>query len=153
MGHQATLKRTVPALPAMSAGNYHWPQDMPTGCPPPEATEADLTVYRLVKFNPPEPVDFDRPIDKPRRQPPEPEELCGLCALSVFADPADVPIAREFIPGFSKRLAAEGRITPDHGVIAHTPTTVNAALLQSHHDWWVPIGVDPMPAFSVVDDL
>lgn len=129
-----------------------WPDDLPADCPPAEAEEVERVVYRFVKAEPLTVDDFARPIDKPRKTPPAADEMCEMCALSVFADTADLPVARQFIPGFKKKRVAEGTVTADDGVMQCTPTTVaGSPMMSSHHDWWVPEGVDPLPKFTVVN--
>lgn len=131
---------------------FRWPEGMPAGCPPSEAHPATLEAYRLVNSNPPTDGDFLRPIDKPCKSPTSAEEACSNYALSVFTDPGDIGLARQFIPGFKKKLAAAGRIEPEHGLVKQTPldSFKDKPVLHSHHDWWVPEGYDPKLSFAVV---
>jgi hypothetical protein len=130
---------------------FRWPEGMPAGCPPSEAHPATLEAYRLVNSNPPTDGDFLRPIDKPCKSPTSAEEACSNYALSVFTDPGDIGLARQFIPGFKKKLAAVGHIEPEYGVVLQAPFSPNdLAVLHSHHDWWVTEGHDPKTGFAVV---
>lgn len=132
-----------------SAAGYTWSADYPEDCPPAGCSEADLTVYRFVKRNPPEPGDFAKPIAQGRfqQQPPPPDKLCVAHALSVFADPADIGTARAIVPVFRRRLVAQGHIGAGDGLVLHSPAKTGT----SHHSWWVPEGVDPFVSFQVVD--
>jgi len=136
----------------MGAETYEWPDDMPADCPPAGATEPDVVVYRFVKADPLVPADFDRPIDKPRKAEPSDDELCELSALSVFTDVSDVPIARKFIPGFKKKLVALAQLNAGHGLVEQAPTACEGSpTMDSHHNWWVPEGLDPLTLFTLVE--
>lgn len=132
----------------------NFPSDIPDNCPPSSAFDPNgLVVHRFVKSVPPTPQDFVRPVDLPRKQPIPTNELCAYAALSVFADEADIPNAREFIPGFRKRRVVSAKLTSATGVILNTPSSppLNPELvLSSHHDLWLYVGVDPLPMFDVV---
>ena len=131
----------------------NFPSDIPDNCPPASAFDPDgLVVHRLVKSIPPTPQDFVRPFELPRKHPIPAEELCSFAALSVFADEADIPNAREFIPGFRKRRVVSATLTTAAGVILNTPSIppLNLELvLHSHHDLWLYAGVDPLPMFNI----
>lgn len=139
-------------MAGVESNTYEWPEDLPEVCPPPDAAPATVTAYRLVRSNPPAPEDFIRPIDGPRKYPLDPDAPCGPFALSIFVDPADVPVAKQWIPGFKKRHAAVRTLTPAHGVVKQEPlNNPKWPLMESHHDWWVPRTVDPYIGFTVVD--
>lgn len=125
------------------ANDYEWPDGLPDSCPPPDADPAGMTVYRFVKSDPPASADFARPIDNPNRKRPPGEDTCDLCALSVFASEADISTARAYIPGFKKRLVAVADIKDEHGVTKRDPIDqIDWPKMESHHNWWVPTGVD-----------
>lgn len=133
-------------------GDEMWPSDIPTDCPPADADHVQMVVYRFVKGSPPTQDDFTRPIDRPRKVLPAEEERCSLFALSVFADSEDIPVARRYIPGFKKRRIVQGTIEPGDGVVLNSPTEIGGSpSMNSHHDWWVAEGIDPLPKFSIVD--
>jgi hypothetical protein len=135
----------------MGGGDYVWPGDLPADCPPEGAAEQEILVYRFVKADPLAAADFERPIDKPRKTEPTEAEVCELCALSVFTDADDLPVARKFIPGFKKKLVAAAEVTDGHGVLEQAPTECQGSpTMTSHHNWWLPEGFDPLPLFTVV---
>lgn len=131
-----------------AADGYRWPDDTPDGCPPRDAEETDLLVYRFVKNDPPGPVDFQRPVDNPSNVPDDP---CTDCALSVLADPGDIPAFRRIIPGFKKRKVAQGHIKSGDGLVKKEPLLHCTPSIESHHDWWVPLEAQPSVRFTVVD--
>ena len=92
-------------------------------------------------------------MDLPRKQPPAAEELCAHAALSIFADVADIPIAKEFVPGFKNRKIARAVLQPHMGVVLNTPSKLPLhpnVVLKSHHDWWVYVSFNPISAFQVI---
>jgi hypothetical protein len=138
--------------PGRTNDGFTWPEDIPAQCPPDDASPMTTIVYRFVKKDPPSEEDFSRPIDKPRKAQPSADEVCSLFALSVFTEADDIPIARQLIPGFKRRLVAEGRITPNDGVMKPEPIAdFGQAVIRSHHDWWLPRDHNPLPAFAMVD--
>lgn len=129
---------------------YTWPTDFPPGCPPDDVDPAEGVFYRFVRHEPPTPDDFKRPIDTPRYRGEEYKDRCELYALSVYSLIEDAKRAQDLIPAMSKRLIARGDLSPAHGVVSNTPDKHPTEVLWSHHDWWVPLGVEPSPAFAVV---
>jgi hypothetical protein len=109
-----------------------------------------MTVFRFVKNSPPIADDFSRPIDNPNRQPKEEDDPCALCALSVLGDPDEIPVFQDLIPGFKKRAVARGDISAADGVVKNSPIESCEPPITSHHDWWVPLDIDPAPNFEVV---
>jgi hypothetical protein len=128
-----------------------WPDDLPPDCPPTDAIAAEGAFYRFVKNDPPTIADFSRPRDLPRKKPIPPEELCEHSALSLYATPEDVRLARQYIPGFNKKKIALGQLARHMGVVYNSPTTLSPEVtLKSHTDWWIPTTHSPGPEFKVV---
>ena len=128
--------------------------DLPDGCPPPSAVPANGTYYRLVRNNPPTDDDFRRPRDLPRSTPLKEDELCVDSALSLFEDPKDVHLARQYVPGFKKKKVAQGTLVPTAGVTLHSPTLLSGdpvVELASHTEWWESAASRPRPVFVVVE--
>lgn len=122
----------------------NWPTFFPDNCPPDDACEATGIVYRFVKHDPPDQRDFttnyERQTDKIQTN-----QLCSACGISVFRDLSDAPKMQRIIRHFQSYSVARGTITPDLGVIKHTPGKI-----ASHHDWWIPIGKEPWKRFEIV---
>jgi hypothetical protein len=135
-----------------SESGYVWAQDLPPGCPSPEATPAHGTFYRFVRTNPFTAADFQRPIDTPRYRKEEHRGNCALYALSVYSLIDDARRARELIPSMSKRLIAGADLMPEHGVVSNSPDKHPSETLWSHHDWWVPVRIMPSSLFTVVPE-
>lgn len=130
-----------------------WPEDFPIGCPPSDSFRpTSLSAYRFVRSRPPASSDFVRPIDLPRKTQVPADKLCDYYALSIYTDERDIPVAREFIPGFLKKLVARGELTSESGVCKRDPMQFGASPpMESHHNWWIPVSVNPVPLFRVVD--
>lgn len=109
-----------------------------------------VTVYRFTKTNPPTERDFVRFVDTPKVN-PEDRLHCDSYSISVLADASDIPRYRKFVAGFSNRRIAEARLDESHGVLLNTPNIDIQEPAQSHHDWWVPVDIDPLPLFSGVE--
>lgn len=126
----------------------------PANCPPPEAEDANGTVYRLVHQQPPDPTDFRTHAElklAPRADP------CERCGLSVYARETDA-VAKylEVVGRFGKegtkigRLVAQLVLNPSHGRILATP---NQRTHDSHHTWWPYSGSDRLSCFDqIVED-
>jgi hypothetical protein len=130
--------------------DYVWPADLPEGCPPEDAVPAQGSFYRFVNSATVKAKDFVRAIDRPNANYP-PEEQCEASAISLFADPADVSLAKKLVPAFKSKKVAQGDLQPHMGVIKNTPMTLpDGTLFESHHDWWVAADYTVLPPFAVV---
>ena len=128
--------------------------EFPPNCPPPSATSANATVYRLVRRQPPDATDFQTHAEldlAPRADP------CDRCGLSVYADPNDAvakyqEVVNRYGPEGTKigRLVARLLLTPIHGQFLATP---NQRVHDSHHTWWPYCGADRLSSFDqIVED-
>jgi hypothetical protein len=133
----------------MSVSSYSWPDDLPEGCPPGDATPADGLFYRFMNKSEPSEKDFVRPIDRPNADFPA-EQQCEASALSLYADLDDVALAQKLIPGFRKKKVAQGKLESQMGVVKNTPSEYEGVRLNSHHDWWLPVDYTTLPPFSLV---
>lgn len=124
--------------------DHDWPDRLPDDCPPDEAEAADGRVFRIVKADPPTADDFRSVREQqPRRKV---KDECQACGLSVFGAVDDATDMRDAIPAFRGRLIAEGELSGEMGVMKPTPRNGN-----THITWWTPEGLDPSPAFAVVE--
>ncbi len=125
--------------------DYVWSDDLPDACPPADAQPGEGTYFRLLRGNAPTPRDWVRPRDMPKHSGLTNWSLCKASAYSIYRDFSDLDALRAAVPGMRKWLTAQGELRPDMGVT--TPTPVNG---NSHTSWWVAVGHDPTPVFSIV---
>ncbi len=107
-----------------------WPAYFPEQCPPADARNDNVQVFRLVDGTPLSAEDFRPTIVEQPHRPFQPEKLCAACGVSVFRSVQDVIKKRErFKPLRSKKIAC-GRITESDGLVLETfePT---------HMTWWL----------------
>jgi hypothetical protein len=111
----------------------HWPCFFPVDCPPADASAANGNLYRFVKNNPPNGIDFTtyRELDR--------ELSCKACGLSVYIKLDDAHAARDAVPGFRKRNIAKLSLPLPKGKLKPTPSRPG----DGHHTWWIPSGVNP----------
>lgn len=126
------------------------PDSRPPECPPSDAQPVNRTFLRFVSGeldvgSSPGSDDWLAPCDNPKSPYFGRLEDCACHAHSLLADPADVQIARQFVPAFRKKRVAEVAVRPDMGVVQHSPSRVG----QSHHSWW-PAPVDLVPVAVVL---
>ncbi len=126
-----------------------WPDYFPENCPPETAQPALVKVYRFIDSDFPTPEDFR----SWREQNPDlicPTGLteCQACGLSVFTSEEGVRIARKRIPALRKKKAAIATLTPNLGLILNTPSKRTG---NTHHTWWIPVGIEPWTLFQVVN--
>jgi hypothetical protein len=121
--------------------------DLPLGCPLEGAKPVDLVAYRLVRSNPPAEADFiPEAIAKPRRYKHcDAGTLCKARGLSI-ASTLEGAKALSKIPSLSDAVIAEGRISPETGVVADTPSP-NCS---DHCTWWPYEGIRAHELFSII---
>lgn len=124
-----------------------WPEFYPENCPPEDAEQASGTVYRLVRHDPPQMVDFETLYEeRPKFFENKPNDfICKGCGVSVCRNFEDIERLQRSSGKMRKRQVAEGIVNSNHGVILHTPS----ALYKSHHTWWIPIGETPWLVFNI----
>jgi hypothetical protein len=107
-----------------------WPEYFPDQCPPSDARQDELSVFRLVTNCPPTANDFlPTIIESPHRR-FSGEELCLACGVSVFKDKADILKTRERFKPLRDKKLAYGMIKPTDGLIKETGQP-------SHVTWWL----------------
>lgn len=116
----------------MSGWEFEYEQ-MPDNCPPGDASAVELLAYHFCRAVPPTAEDF---IPLMRRGPTRPfnspEQECQACGVSLFVDRDDAIALAGTSPLFRKRILTVLVITPDDGVVKHTPSVDRA----SHHTFW-----------------
>ena len=107
-----------------------------------------LKVYRLVSSDPPAPEDFVPAGPEAKgASPDDPKRYCEYFGLSVIADPKGFKSAKKLVKSMDRNLMiACGTITPESGVVAHTPRNIRP----THYTWWVYEEVSPHTLFKVV---
>lgn len=125
-----------------------WPDHFPEACPPEAAADATGSFYRLVEADPPAASDFMSHIELQKAGILSAKrnfaDDCRAAGLSIFAEQQDAENVRESVGPLRSRLIAHGDTT-GQGVMQHTPSNQ-----KSHHTWWLPVGAEPHPRFSVV---
>ncbi|WP_380187815.1 hypothetical protein [Iodobacter arcticus] len=118
---------------------------LPEQCPPSDARQDNLKVFRLVANCPPNANDFlPTKVESPHRKFTI-DELCMACGVSVFKNVADILKKRErFKPLKSKKIAC-GTISPSDGLVKETGQP-------SHVTWWLQTN-EPHATFREVPDV
>lgn len=132
-----------------------WATFFPINCPPQNTKPASGVFYRVItdkKVRPLKEKDFhSQRKSQPNREWPQHVDPCELCGVSITQTLDDsiktalMLLGR--VPALRNRISfiAKGDLQPNMGVIKHTPNVPDGIL--SHHDWWVPEGVDPLSVF------
>ena len=118
-----------------------FPDSWPTNCPPPEATDANGAVFRLVKHDPPQASDTASHWEA-GKLPKAP--ACLRCGLSVFREIRDAVHQRQLLPKLGNWIA-QATLLPEHG-----KTKLTEGRQPSHTTWWAYEGVNRASLFSVV---
>jgi hypothetical protein len=132
-----------------------YPIIFPTNCPPDDAKDAEGIVYRVVRKSPPKKLSHKDYISYRESQPNRIWDdggcECCRCAVSVITEYEEIPILLDllfgFIPGKRTSSVTRGCLNPNLGVMRHSPRDG----MDSHHDWWVPEGVDPSSVFEYIE--
>jgi hypothetical protein len=126
-----------------------WAQHFPEDCPPRDAVEKSIIVYRFLEGDRIQELDFLTVRDKmPNRRFPEAEKECRACSLSVFVELEEVLRLQRRVPRWRKAVAI-GQLNATSGKLKHTPSPQTN---NSHHSWWVPIEVQAQGLFDDVID-
>ncbi len=122
-----------------------WFDDFPEQCPPVDARQDKLEVFRLVSNNPPTSDDFLPTIKEssPHRKFSD-EILCNAHGVSVFKNINDIRRKREDFKPLRQKKVARGIIMPNDGLVKETGG-------QSHVTWWLQTE-EPHKTFSEVEN-
>ncbi len=114
----------------------------PDGCPT-EPHEENAGMYYRVVTSYPDPCADDFKSEAEKGNIPEYGSVgrkCGLCAVSLMKEFSDVKRLMKRHQMLSpNQYVAEVFLTGGHGVVKHTLSRT----YPSHHNWWVPVDVDP----------
>lgn len=121
-----------------------YPDFFPNNCPPVDAVEAKIDVFRYTKNSPPTEEDFKSHYEM------EPEKYLGVIdayGLSVISNLESAKNGLNLNPGLRKKFKyiAEGNLTTDCGVIKQTPSRNQ----KYHMTWWLYKNVEPSMRFKV----
>lgn len=118
---------------------YTYPSHYPPNCPPPPHDGIQGTFYKVVKnMNKSDPNHFKSQYELHEMEHLEDTEACERRSVSILSSYDE---AVRLSQQYQKKGKCIARIdlTNGHGVIHHTPNK----MLATHHDWWIPIGIDP----------
>lgn len=125
-----------------------WPSFFPDNCPPQDAINPNLTVYRFVRGNPPVESDFNSYIEDGKDV--SGIKRCQACGVSVYAELEDAIKMQGYVPGLRKTRIASGHLNSNHGKIKSTPSMRYPDCGYSHHTWWKVDNIpDPSSQFEV----
>lgn len=121
-----------------------FPGFFPKGCPPDDAQETSLHVYRFCVSDVVTKDDFKSYYEM------DPERWEGKVqayGVSVMSDKDESTWALRALPGIKKRFKnlAQGDTKPGLGVIKRTPSNQ----FSSHITWWLYCDAEPCVAFSI----
>ena len=124
-----------------------YPGFYPSVCPPEDAIPASGQVYRCIKGEVVSAQEFLSWKElNPERSYSNSCKECEACGISVLRDRRDVLRLIQTVPAMRKCRCAVGLLTPDMGVIKHTPSHRS----NSHYTWWTPIGVCRHAPFQIL---
>lgn len=107
-----------------------WPEYFPEQCPPAEARNDNVQVFRLVDGTPLSAEDFRPAVIEHPHRPFGSDKLCVACGVSVFRNVQDVIAKRNRFAPLRNKKIARGHITESDGLVLETfePT---------HMTWWL----------------
>lgn len=123
--HGATAPR-----PKTRGRMTQWPSYFPDQCPPADARNDNVQVFRLVTGTPLSAEDFLPTIAEQPHRDFDVSKLCAACGVSVYRNVQDAMTTRARFKALRSRKIARGRITESDGVILETFTP-------SHMTWWL----------------
>lgn len=114
----------------------NWPLWYPPMCPPNDAVPSAGNVYRVIKHNEPNLIDFETTLEREFRLKGNrawKEEDVRDASVSVMQTLSDAEKLRGIFPEWRRRKIAVGSID-GAGVMKHSPDEENG--IATHHDWW-----------------
>lgn len=121
-------------------------ENMPQGCPLPNAIDCSSRVYKICKSTPPSAKDFMTHAEKNIAKDAAGAAACMRHGLSVFPTFESCDHLKRFRPRLGKYIAT-AELRPEHGKIADTPNGENPR----HQTWWPYVDVAREEIFAVVD--
>jgi len=126
------------------SGTRTFPKNWPTKCPPADAKDADVVVYRTVRTDPPTNEDF-LSWHEEGKEPKYPGKECQACSVSVHRTQESAIHHRE-VCEYDGACIAVGVLNPSHGKTKDTPTRK----FPLHVSWWPYEGIDRGAIFKVM---
>jgi len=123
-----------------------FPDFFPENCPPSDAIEKNINVFRYIENKPPSDDDFKSYYEL---NPVKHEGRVEAYGLSVVSNLESAKNSLNLNPGLRRKykFIAKGTVTPDSGVIKNTPSQKQ----KYHMTWWLYQGVKPASNFTVCD--
>lgn len=123
-----------------------WFDDFPKQCPPSDARQDTLDVFRLVSNIPPKADDFLSNIKESPHRPFSSDVLCNAHGVSVYKKYEDIVDTRKKYPkAHGRKKIVVGTITPEDGLLKET-------FAPSHVTWWLQTD-EPHKTFKEVQDV
>jgi len=108
---------------------------LPAGCPPADAFDGPIQLYRLSADKKPAATDCLTPYERGAYPTSDP---CLRRSLSSYKDRVDAERVRARVSHFKDHHICEGIVPAGEGVHLATPSTNE----KSHHSWWPRKGAD-----------
>lgn len=121
------------------------PNYFPEQCPPSDARQDELTVFRLVSNLPATSDDFLPTIREFPHRKFLAKDLCIACGVSVFKEMDDLLKKQEKYKNLKYKKVAKGIITRNDGRVKETGEP-------SHVTWWLET-TEPHKIFSEVENV
>lgn len=122
-----------------------WEFNLPEQCPPANARQDEIEVYRLVKNSPPDKEDFF-PLSLESKTPHQDFDDFKKCCshgVSVFKDIKCIKRTQRRYKKLKKQKITKGVITKEDGLLLET-------FSGSHVTWWIASDKEPHKRFSEV---
>jgi hypothetical protein len=116
-------------------------------CPPADADDANITVYRAVRTDPPSEIDFRSWLEKGKAVRGH-DKTCQARGLSVLLNLKEAKHYIDAFPSEKCKFVASATLVPIHGKTKPTAS----AKFPSHVTWWAYPDVVRQDVFHVVDD-
>lgn len=128
---------------------YTFPSDYPKDCPPePRNEELSGTYYRVVpNSNKTDSHHFKSQHELGQMKKLELTEACGRRAVSMFSDYKEAVALSKQVPTLGKYVACL-ILKGGHGIVHKD----HSGFGKTHHDWWIPIGVNPTQYCSEITE-
>lgn len=120
-----------------------FPDYFPDYCPPDDAVDGPMLLYRFVFGNPVADADFRTNYEKGTQKD---QDFCMRCGISTFDKPERAKEFSERVPAFRKAHLAKGLVPEDAGKIKKTEERA-----PGHHTWWPYSDVDRKSYFVISD--
>ncbi|MBV4422385.1 hypothetical protein [Clostridium tyrobutyricum] len=132
----------------MIFNNRHYPKFFPKGCPPAQAEQKKVKVYRLVEKENITQKDFKSYVELGNKFNPTRNPKYGEYALSVNTNYDELCNSVKSVPYLKKRFKyiATGQTYICTGVVCHDKSKNQP----SHHDWWLYEEALPHKYFKIV---